>query len=235
MENVTKINYNNNTFDLEGQSVDDVLALLEVNRASVDMQQVGDTLYINQKSGTKGADEVTKINYNNNTFDLEGQSVDDVLALLEVNRASVDMQQVGDTLYINQKSGTKGSIRDDSNYEDDITSHEEDFDEDDVDVVVQTTDPIYEVLKKFNSTPVPTAVPVILLSNNKLVYKAPGFSVEQIERLYDKGIELKVDSTEEDIAAAVLELKKDKVTRIAEILNISQEEAVEIAEVLIRY
>lgn len=53
---VTEIVFQNNRFPLNGASVDDVLALLNVP-ANAELEVVGAALIITEKSGTKGADE----------------------------------------------------------------------------------------------------------------------------------------------------------------------------------
>ena len=54
-ENVTEIVFQNNRFPLNGASVDDVLALLNVPD-NAELAVEGTALLITEKSGTKGAD-----------------------------------------------------------------------------------------------------------------------------------------------------------------------------------
>lgn len=56
---VTEIVFQNNRFPLNGASVDDVLALLNVP-ANAELEVVGAALLITEKSGTKGAGEVNQ-------------------------------------------------------------------------------------------------------------------------------------------------------------------------------
>lgn len=55
-ENITTINYMNQPFDLaqHGFTVEQVLETLNVDRSTTDFEIIGSTLYITQKSGTKG-------------------------------------------------------------------------------------------------------------------------------------------------------------------------------------
>ena len=53
-ENVTKISYKNEVFNLDGDSAETVLEILGVDTSTVNLEVTGDTLYIIAKSGTKG-------------------------------------------------------------------------------------------------------------------------------------------------------------------------------------
>ena len=53
-ENVTKISYKNETFNLDGDSAETVLEILGVDTSTVNLEVEGETLYIVAKSGTKG-------------------------------------------------------------------------------------------------------------------------------------------------------------------------------------
>ena len=55
-ENVTKISYKNEVFNLDGDSAETVLEILGVDTSTVNLEVTGDTLYIIAKSGTKGAE-----------------------------------------------------------------------------------------------------------------------------------------------------------------------------------
>ena len=55
-ENVTKISYKNETFNLDGDSAETVLEILGVDTSTVNLEVEGETLYIVAKSGTKGAE-----------------------------------------------------------------------------------------------------------------------------------------------------------------------------------
>ena len=57
-ENVTKISYKNETFNLDGDSAETVLEILGVDTSTVNLEVEGDTLYIVAKSGTKGAESL---------------------------------------------------------------------------------------------------------------------------------------------------------------------------------
>ena len=57
-ENVTKISYKNEVFNLDGDSAETVLEILGVDTSTVNLEVTGDTLYIIAKSGTKGAESL---------------------------------------------------------------------------------------------------------------------------------------------------------------------------------
>ena len=57
-ENVTKISYKNEVFNLDGDSAETVLEILGVDTSTVNLEVTGDTLYIVAKSGTKGAESL---------------------------------------------------------------------------------------------------------------------------------------------------------------------------------
>ena len=57
-ENVTKISYKNETFNLDGDSAETVLEILGVDTSTVNLEVEGETLYIVAKSGTKGAESL---------------------------------------------------------------------------------------------------------------------------------------------------------------------------------
>lgn len=54
LANITKICFKNETYDLDGVSVEEFLGELGIEEGTVDMEIVNDTLYINAKAGTKG-------------------------------------------------------------------------------------------------------------------------------------------------------------------------------------
>ena len=52
-ENVTKISYKNEVFNLDGDSAETVLEILGVDTSTVNLEVTGDTLYIVAKSGAE--------------------------------------------------------------------------------------------------------------------------------------------------------------------------------------
>ena len=60
-ENVTKISYKNETFNLDGDSAETVLEILGVDTSTVNLEVEGETLYIVAKSGTKGAESLMDV------------------------------------------------------------------------------------------------------------------------------------------------------------------------------
>ena len=54
-ENITRINYKNETFELNGMNVEEVLRAMDINRSSVTFEEKDGTLYIMSRTGTKGA------------------------------------------------------------------------------------------------------------------------------------------------------------------------------------
>ena len=53
-EGVEVINLNNNEYSLEGMDLETVLDSLNIDEEKIDLRQDGRTLYIMEKSGTKG-------------------------------------------------------------------------------------------------------------------------------------------------------------------------------------
>ena len=53
-DNVTKINYKNEVYDIAGENVVEIIALLDIDESKVSMEVENDTLYIIAKTGTKG-------------------------------------------------------------------------------------------------------------------------------------------------------------------------------------
>ena len=53
---------------------------------------------------------VEVINLNNNEYSLEGMDLETVLDSLNIDEEKIDLRQDGRTLYIMEKSGTKGNI-----------------------------------------------------------------------------------------------------------------------------
>lgn len=53
-EGVEVININNNEYELGKLSLEDVLEAVQVDETKVDLRQDGKTLYVIEKSGTKG-------------------------------------------------------------------------------------------------------------------------------------------------------------------------------------
>lgn len=53
-EGVEVININNNEYELGDMSLENVLEAIDINEEKVDLRQDGKTLYIIERSGTKG-------------------------------------------------------------------------------------------------------------------------------------------------------------------------------------
>ena len=131
---------------------------------------------------------VTEIVFQNNRFPLNGASVDDVLALLNVP-ANAELEVVGAALLITEKSGTKGAG------------------EVNPELVAQLAETFgAENIKgarvKLHSAPC-----------GKWVPKIPGFTLDEVAYLIDKGVELAEEMTEEQVEAAreALEARDDEI------------------------
>ena len=53
LSSVTKINFENEVFELGENNIEEVLSMLDINFDNVDMEIEDDTLYILNKTGTK--------------------------------------------------------------------------------------------------------------------------------------------------------------------------------------
>lgn len=54
--NITKINFENEIFDIGDNDIEEILKMLDINHNNVQMEVEEDTLYILNKTGTKGND-----------------------------------------------------------------------------------------------------------------------------------------------------------------------------------
>lgn len=66
LSSVTKINFENEVFELGDNNIEEVLSMLDINFDNVDMEIEDDTLYILNKTGTKGNDYPDFYEDNNN-------------------------------------------------------------------------------------------------------------------------------------------------------------------------
>ena len=66
LSSVTKINFENEVFELGDNNIEEVLSILDINFDNVDMEIEDDTLYILNKTGTKGNDYPDFYENNNN-------------------------------------------------------------------------------------------------------------------------------------------------------------------------
>lgn len=66
LSSVTKINFENEVFELGDNNIEEVLSMLDINFDNVDMEIEDDTLYILNKTGTKGNDYPDFYENNNN-------------------------------------------------------------------------------------------------------------------------------------------------------------------------
>ena len=117
---------------------------------------------------------VTEIVFQNNRFPLNGASVDDVLALLNVPD-NAELEISGTALLITEKSGTKGA---------------------DDDLVARLT-------ATFGGESVKGAsVKLHRASNGKWVPKIPGFTLDEVAYLLEKDVELSEEMTDEQVEIA---------------------------------
>lgn len=56
-DNITKLNYKNEIYELDGTPVEEVLEMLDLDLSQMNLEVEDDTLYIVAKTGTKGADD----------------------------------------------------------------------------------------------------------------------------------------------------------------------------------
>lgn len=97
LSNVTKINFENEVFELGENNIEEVLSMLDINFDNVDMEIEDDTLYILNKTGTKGSDYPDFYNEDNNnndefSFDIE-QNLKETLEKI-LNRKSTERVKV---------------------------------------------------------------------------------------------------------------------------------------------
>lgn len=97
LSSVTKINFENEVFELGENNIEEVLSMLDINFDNVDMEIENDTLYILNKTGTKGSDYPDFYNEDNNNndefaFDIE-QNLKETLEKI-LNRKSTERVKV---------------------------------------------------------------------------------------------------------------------------------------------
>lgn len=97
LSSVTKINFENEVFELGDNNIEEVLSMLDINFDNVDMEIEDDTLYILNKTGTKGNDYPDFYNEDNNnndefSFDIE-QNLKETLEKI-LNRKSTERVKV---------------------------------------------------------------------------------------------------------------------------------------------
>lgn len=97
LSSVTKINFENEVFELGENNIEEVLSMLDINFDNVDMEIEDDTLYILNKTGTKGSDYPDFYNEDNNnndefSFDIE-QNLKETLEKI-LNRKSTERVKV---------------------------------------------------------------------------------------------------------------------------------------------
>lgn len=120
---------------------------------------------------------VTEIVFQNNRFPLNGASVDDVLALLNVP-ANAELEVVGAALLITEKSGTKGAGE-------------------------VNQDLVAQLAETFGAENIKGArVKLHRSPSGKWVPKIPGFTLDEVAYLIEKGIELSEEMTDEQVEAA---------------------------------
>lgn len=123
-------------------------------------------------------ENVTEIVFQNNRFPLNGASVDDVLALLNVPE-NAELAVEGTALLITEKSGTKGADGE--------------------------TDPelVARLAATFGGESIKGArVKLHKASNGKWVPKIPGFTVDEVAYLREKDIFVAEEMTEEQAETA---------------------------------
>lgn len=97
LSSVTKINFENEVFELGENNIEEVLSMLDINFDNVDMEIEDDTLYILNKTGTKGSDYPDFYNKDNNNndefaFDIEQNLKENLEKIL--NRKSTERVKV---------------------------------------------------------------------------------------------------------------------------------------------
>lgn len=97
LSSVTKINFENEVFELGENNIEEVLSMLDINFDNVDMEIEDNTLYILNKTGTKGSDYPDFYNEDNNnndefSFDIE-QNLKETLEKI-LNRKSTERVKV---------------------------------------------------------------------------------------------------------------------------------------------
>lgn len=137
-------------------------------------------------------ENVTEIVFQNNRFPLNGASVDDVLALLNVPD-NAELAVEGTALLITEKSGTKGA---------------------DPELIAQ-------LAATFGGEAIKGAsVKLHRASNGKWVPKIPGFTLDEVAYLLEKDVELSEEMTDEqvEIARQALEQRDAEIEaqRVAE-------------------
>lgn len=121
-------------------------------------------------------ENVTEIVFQNNRFPLNGASVDDVLALLNVPD-NAELAVEGTALLITEKSGTKGADPD--------------------------PELIAKLAATFGGEAIKGAsVKLHRASNGKWVPKTPGFTLDEVAYLLEKDVELSEEMTDEQVEIA---------------------------------
>ena len=144
---------------------------------------------------------VTEIVFQNNRFPLNGASVDDVLALLNVP-ANAELEVVGAALLITEKSGTKGAGE-------------------------VNQDLVAQLAETFGAENIKGArVKLHRSPSGKWVPKIPGFTLDEVAYLIEKGIELSEEMTDEQVEAARVALEA-RDAEIAEAKRAEKEREVE--------
>lgn len=138
---------------------------------------------------------VTTINYMNQPFDLaqHGFTVEQVLETLNVDRSTTDFEIIGSTLYITQKSGTKGFT--------------DETDNTDVAAALASVFGVSAVKREAGKK--------IVWTEEGFVEVNPYFTVTEAAKLAELGINVKVPMTDEEIWAAKVALEKSKVAEVA--------------------
>lgn len=139
-------------------------------------------------------ENVTEIVFQNNRFPLNGASVDDVLALLNVPD-NAELAVEGTALLITEKSGTKGADPD--------------------------PELIAKLAATFGGEAIKGAsVKLHRASNGEWVPKIPGFTLDEVAYLLEKDVELSEEMTDEqvEIARQALEQRDAEIEaqRVAE-------------------
>lgn len=160
---------------------------------------------------------VQKINYLNESYDLAGSSVEEVLSLLSVDPSRTDMEVIGDTLYISAKSGTKGADEVEVEVEVDPAGE------------VISGDAIEALLKNYSHVGRAPRHAVIFTPDGKLVYKHPRFSAKELAELSSLNKEVHADLTDEEILALKHDLALFHVAPLAEAIGIEPENALKVA------
>lgn len=147
---------------------------------------------------------VTEIVFQNNRFPLNGASVEDVLALLNVP-ANAELEVAGAALLITEKSGTKGA---DGEVNQEL---------------------IAQLAEAFGAENIKGArVKLHRAPCGKWVPKIPGFSLDEVAYLLEKEIELSEEMTDEQVEAARVALEA-RDAELAEAQRVAKEREVEEA------